>query len=659
MPVSAKRKLELANIERALQGKRAEKACEDSESALPVSAHADDTQSYGASDPMNLEQHSANLIARTSDTQSDDSDSSSEGESEVDDEPDEVATPRTPPSSIEVKIALDKINAAIRTRLTGGGYKYANLDRVTAKRYDAMSACIYHYLAPESEGFIDASRRAARGQGKGSGYARSIRRWIRRLIKSGDLPRQIHRWWNVSTLEDEDVAGEIKIHLQRVGKYAHAADIVEFLNDPETRGRLCIVKKKISVRTAQRRLFRVGYRWRSEPKGQYFDGHERDDVVAYRQSVFIPFWQALERRCTIYNEEGIPDPQRPLTLRPGETEVVFWFHDESIFYAHDRRLIRWVFVGEHPTPFKKGEGYSMMIADFTSAQWGWLHGADGTHDCDQYICQGRLEAGERLRWLREAIQFVQKWFPHQTHVFVYDNAPCHTKRPPWSISARHMPKKPSANFTFPSVDLQGRKIQVQMEPGKLSNGVVQPFYYPDNHPKYPGMFKGMAQILRERNLPHIANKLAECPSFKCEEGVTDCCCRRTLFCQPDFAARDSTLEEVARTLGSKIIFLPKYHCELNPIEQCWGLAKQKYQEMPPSSKEADLRSNMLNAVYSVPVLSNRKFAARSQRFIDSYASGSTGAKAIQWATKEYKSHWQTPSHIPINSIGQASANVST
>jgi hypothetical protein len=208
-----------------------------------------------------------------------------------------------------------------------------------------------------------------------------------------------------------------------------------------------------------------------------------------------------------------------------------------------------------------------------------------------------------IQQLRDAIKVAQTRFPDQTHVFVYDNAPSHAKRPAEAISARHMPKFPSANVLFP--DSQGRKI-VRMEDGTLRDGTRQTFYFPDDHATFPGMFKGMAQILRERGLNHIAEKRAECTGFKCEEGVTDCCCRRALFCQPDFVARDSSLEDVARELGSLVIFLPKYHCELNPIEQCWGYAKQKYRDMPPSSKEAVLKKNMLEAVDSVPLLSMRK-----------------------------------------------------
>ncbi|KAF9515963.1 hypothetical protein BS47DRAFT_1263365, partial [Hydnum rufescens UP504] len=47
-------------------------------------------------------------------------------------------------------------------------------------------------------------------------------------------------------------------------------------------------------------------------------------------------------------------------------------HDESIFYAHDRRKLRWVHDNETPKPYAKGDGVSVMVADFVSADYGWL-----------------------------------------------------------------------------------------------------------------------------------------------------------------------------------------------------------------------------------------------------------------------------------------------
>lgn len=211
-----------------------------------------------------------------------------------------------------------------------------------------------------------------------------------------------------------------------------------------------------------------------------------------------------------------------------------------------------------------------------------------------------------VKQLQCAVELVRREFPYETHVFVYDNAPSHTKRPAGSISARQMTKKPKKNFEFPSIDSNGKKTMVRMEDGRLADGTRQSFYFPDNDKEHPGWFKGMAQILHERRLSDISEKLYECPGFKCEEGRTDCCCRRALFSQPDFEARDSILEEVARSLGTQVIFLPKYHCELNPIEQLWGQAKKVYREKPESNREAALRENMEAAVKSVPELSIRK-----------------------------------------------------
>jgi hypothetical protein len=201
--------------------------------------------------------------------------------------------------------------------------------------------------------------------------------------------------------------------------------------------------------------------------------------------------------------------------------------------------------------------------------------------------------------LREAIELVQREYPEQTHVFVYDNAPSHAKKSVGAVSAKPMTKFPKANLTFTSIDARGVESQVRMEDGTLEDGRPQSFYFPIDHPTMPGWFKGMSKILVERGLGDIAKRRAECPQ-KCDDKVTNCCCRRALSCQPDFEARDSIIENLARELGSKVIFLPKFHCELNPIEQCWGHAKQHYRKLPASSTEAKLEENMLAAVDSVP-----------------------------------------------------------
>jgi len=81
---------------------------------------------------------------------------------------------------------------------------------------------------------------------------------------------------------------------------------------------------------------------------------------------------------------------------------------------------------------------------------------------------------------------------------------------------------------------------------------------------------------------------------------------RTLYNQPDFVQVKSLLETTCEARGFTILFISKFHCELNFIEQCWGFAKRIYRHYPTSSKEADLERNVLAALESVPLESMRR-----------------------------------------------------
>ncbi|KAJ1299677.1 hypothetical protein OPQ81_011069 [Rhizoctonia solani] len=109
------------------------------------------------------------------------------------------------------------------------------------------------------------------------------------LIDTGNLPYYDHGWWNVSILEDEDIVHEIKALLEKIRKLAGPKDIVEFLEDPETRRHLGILKP-ISLPAAQQWMQCCGgFCWQKTPKGQYLNGHERPDVVDYRQKYVLQF----------------------------------------------------------------------------------------------------------------------------------------------------------------------------------------------------------------------------------------------------------------------------------------------------------------------------------------------------------------------------------
>ena len=96
-------------------------------------------------------------------------------------------------------------------------------------------------------------------------------------------------------IDDEDFAQEIHAHLQTLGPYVAAEAIIRFIDTPEMLERLH-QKKTISLTTAQRWMKKMDYRWTVNPKGQYIDGHEREDVVNYRNNIFLPSLVKLEER---------------------------------------------------------------------------------------------------------------------------------------------------------------------------------------------------------------------------------------------------------------------------------------------------------------------------------------------------------------------------
>lgn len=54
-----------------------------------------------------------------------------------------------------------------------------------------------------------------------------------------------------------------------------------------------------------------------------------------------------------------------------------------------------------------------------------------------------------------------------------------------------------------------------------------------------------------------------------------CCMRKVLAGQADFRAEKPLLQIIIERAGHKCYFLPKFHCELNPIEMYWGWVKNR------------------------------------------------------------------------------------
>ncbi|KAF9510185.1 hypothetical protein BS47DRAFT_1373366 [Hydnum rufescens UP504] len=238
----------------------------------------------------------------------------------------------------------------------------------------------------------------------------------------------------------------------------------------------------------------MDYCWQKGKKGQYSNGHEWEDVVDYHQKVFLPAMKMHGERTRKWNNDG------------GE-EASSGSHSDS-----PQRTM----ICETPKPYAKGEGVSLMVADFVSADYGWLHSPDGKSNawvllkprknCDDYFTNDEV-----LDQVTAAMDILTRYYPNEKHVLIFDNAKTHSKCLEDSLSAHHMPKgtsSPECNWGFKVNEHDVDGNLVYKSDGKVSkvfkhmgdtmfNGEPQSLYFPSNHPTHPGLFKGMVVILEE------------------------------------------------------------------------------------------------------------------------------------------------------------------
>jgi len=110
---------------------------------------------------------------------------------------------------------------------------------------------------------------------------------------------------------------------------------------------------------------------------------------------------------------------------------------------------------------------------------------------------------------------------------------------------------------------------------------------------------------------------------------------------------ESNLEILAKKYGVKIVFLPKFHCELNPIEGLWCYLKQhirartnqKFPRMIELLTEA--RENYLSSELS------KKLIRRFWRCLLAYNNGATYGQVLK-AYFSGKSKENVAEHLKIS-----------
>ena len=369
-------------------------------------------------------------------------------------------------------------------------------------------------------------------------------------------------------------------------------------------------------------------------KGLYVDGHERPDVVEYRNA----FLQRISEHSKYFFQYDGEDMEvvTPPMLSSDQRPRILVTHDESCFSSHDGKTTIWMDINDRPLR-PKGQGRSIMVSEFLCECHGPLklsehqmkdHTGISFETC-AIIMPGKQQDGywttsDLIHQVKTKLMPIFKILhPGCDALVLFDNSQNHRSLPPDALRA-----------SFLNLSDGGKNVAKQRSGWFLDtngNRVIQPMQRPD------GVQKGVRTILQERGLWNPGMKLNEA--------------REILAKQEDFCSQKGWLDETL-TLeeGFLLDFYPKFHCEFNYIELYWGAAKA-FARRSCDYMFRGLQSLLPEALKSVSVAKIRRFARKCFRYMDAYRIvDSVGTRRltpsqVEYAVKKFKNHRSIPVSI--------------
>ena len=211
---------------------------------------------------------------------------------------------------------------------------------------------------------------------------------------------------------------------------------------------------------------------------------------------------------------------------------------------------------------KKGRGRIIHVSDFVEEENGRLvirnECGDIIKDARRIIYPGAngdpwWDHIQLLTQVDSAIDIFEEAHPDCVALFIFDQSSAHASLGPDALRAFDMNKSNGGKqrkqkdtiipMSNPTPDCRGKLQKMTTERGEA---------------------KGLQQTLEERGFD-VQGMKAKC-SPVCPIENNNCCMARLLSKQDDFRNQESLLEQKIKARGHLCIFLPKFHCELNPIE---------------------------------------------------------------------------------------------
>lgn len=310
-------------------------------------------------------------------------------------------------------------------------------------------------------------------------------------------------------------------------------------------------RQTISTRTARRWMHTMGFRFQRYQKGVYIDGHERPDVVTYREK-FLQEVANLDHLMSKWLDTNCKVRTFP-TLIGEEKEHVWITHDESVFHTYDGPRTVWGLEGEHPLR-KKGQGQGVHVSDFLTETIGPLK--DDLEEARVTMILGANRDGywnntKLIEQVEHAINIFERTHPDCIGVFAFDNATSHTAFAEDALVASKMNLNPGGSVP---------KMHDTLWNGQRQSMIIENDYivYDKKTKKNINLRsqpKGIQWILTERGLWYDGMVLDcnACKNKESDPNIIDCCARRLIANQPDFLAECGRIQHIIEMRGHKVI----------------------------------------------------------------------------------------------------------
>jgi len=496
-------------------------------------------------------------------------------------------------TSNRIATDLTKIHAArlLMKAVYEGGYKQQSARKIAESMFDCKEAAALY-----------------RG--------RRIIGWVNQIITTGDLKQSkkgAHKK-TASFIEDKDILRKCVQHLR--SDYKRDDDQSPFTFFQWINNELLppLTSRRITERTALRWMHLCNFHKTDASKGIFHDGHEAPDVIVERHA-YLEQMAKWERYMPVFSGVDLEIITEP-SDKWCQKRIILCSQDESTCYANDAK--RWVWLKEGMTTMRKEDpGQSVMISGIICPCHGIMeHNGElsyemfeaGTHR------EGWWTAEDVVKQVIKVIRIFEALHADAMGLFQFDSSSNHHAMARDALVASRLNLKDGGNVPL----LRDTFIYGRLQKMQLADGTQ----------------KGIRRILQERN-KWIPNLRLKCPGH-CEGREPTCCARRLLSNEPDFQNEKTMVQKAVEARGHLFINSPRFHCELQFIEQFWGSSK-RYTRANCEYNISALRKIIPSAMKVTSISTIRRYYTRCMRFMDAYRQD-LNTQLAHYVTKKYKSH---------------------